>query len=498
MKIIHNLSNIVAKKYFLKSESYAYFDFPKYINFENLIKVIDIKYKGKNLTNFCKPDCHPSKHFDVNYTLLNNKDGKYDWRPFQLIHPVLYVALVNTITEKTNWKFITDKINTFQSSNLVECMSWPVESESGLSDTTSLVTLWWEKVEQKSLELALDYDYICQTDISNCYGSIYTHVIPWALHTKEASKKPKNRNNLAFVGNRIDQLLRAMSYGQTNGIPQGSVLMDFIAEIVLGYIDQELTIKIKKKRINEKDFKIIRYRDDYRIFGTSPVVIELVVKLLTETLLDIGMKLNSQKTIISDSVISSSLKKDKSHWIENETISDSLLKTTQILHSFAGKFPNSGTLVKQLSTFDNALHEKTEINDHIIVLISYFVDIALGNPRAYTVCTSILSKLLQFIDTDVERTVILNKILHKFEKVPNTEFLEIWIQRMILKIGIPIKLEAKLCRIVAGETVDLWNSYWLQDNIKSLILTTPIVDSEVIKAIDPVINPDEVNLFEYN
>jgi hypothetical protein len=29
--------------------------------------------------------------------------------------------------------------------------------------------------------------------------------------------------------------MQGMNYGQTNGIPQGSVLMDFIAEMVLGF-----------------------------------------------------------------------------------------------------------------------------------------------------------------------------------------------------------------------------------------------------------------------
>ena len=36
-----------------------------------------------------------------------------------------------------------------------------------------------------------------------------------------------------------------MSYGQTNGIPQGTILMDFIAEMVLGYADYLLTERLK-------------------------------------------------------------------------------------------------------------------------------------------------------------------------------------------------------------------------------------------------------------
>ena len=55
-----------------------------------------------------------------------------------------------------------------------------------------------------------------------------------------------------------------MSYGQTNGIPQGSALMDFVAELVLCYIDSLLSEQIEG--IEKSEYKIIRYRDDYRIF----------------------------------------------------------------------------------------------------------------------------------------------------------------------------------------------------------------------------------------
>lgn len=57
-----------------------------------------------------------------------------------------------------------------------------------------------------------------------------------------------------------------MSNGQTNGIPQGSVLMDFIAEILLKYSDELISYEIQKNTKLKEKFKILRYRDDYRIF----------------------------------------------------------------------------------------------------------------------------------------------------------------------------------------------------------------------------------------
>ena len=59
------------------------------------------------------------------------------------------------------------------------------------------------------------------------------------------------RKNEDFIGNIIDWRIQDMSNGQTNGIPQGSVLMDFIAEIVLGHADLQLTQRLESKSITE-------------------------------------------------------------------------------------------------------------------------------------------------------------------------------------------------------------------------------------------------------
>lgn len=47
--------------------------------------------------------------------------------------------------------------------------------------------------------------YILQTDISTFYQSIYTHSIPWAMHTKPFAKANRGR---AHYGNRLDTCIR--------------------------------------------------------------------------------------------------------------------------------------------------------------------------------------------------------------------------------------------------------------------------------------------------
>ena len=188
-------------------------------------------------------------------------------------------------------------------------MSLPSESLTNQSDKAEQVRQWWEEVEQESLRLSLEYDFLVHTDIGDCYRSIYTHSIAWALHDREVAKK--NKSDAKMTGNVIDNCIQNMRQRQTNGIPQGSVLMDFIAEMVLGYADYELSRHLE----SEKNYRILRYRDDYRIFANDLQLARKIIKELTEVLSGLGLRINSEKTKESHELIASSLKPDKYTWI---------------------------------------------------------------------------------------------------------------------------------------------------------------------------------------
>lgn len=223
-KVILDLTHDEARHYLLKQESYCNFDLPKYFKFEALLKSVDDALSGKKLSDLCKDN--PRNYEDVNYKILDNKDGKYAWRPLQLINPVLYVSLVHKITAQENWEVIKSRFKEFGEDQKIECMSVPHQSLTDNSDKAEQVSNWWYQVEQRSIEMALDYPCLTHTDITDCYGAIYTHSVAWAVHGKDEAKE--KRDEKTFVGNQIDNHLQDMSHGQTNGIPQGSILMDFI------------------------------------------------------------------------------------------------------------------------------------------------------------------------------------------------------------------------------------------------------------------------------
>jgi len=501
MKQVTEFSNTEARRFFLKQESYFNFDLPKYFVFQEILqKISDVLTREpapdiygtfiKNISEL-KSTCH-RYYENVNYKILNNKDGKFAWRPFQLIHPVIYVSLVHNITEKENWNIIVNKFGEFSKNPKIKCHSIPLESEGSQSDKATSVGQWWQLIEQQSIELALQYEYVLHTDITDCYGSIYTHSIPWAIHTKPIAKAKMRDNNL--IGNVIDKELRYMSYGQTNGIPQGSVLMDFIAEIVLGYIDLELSTRINKAEI--KDYQIIRYRDDFRIFSNNPKDAELITKLLTETLIEMGMCLNAQKTLISNNVVKDSLKPDKYFWMTTKKRPKNIQEHLFLIHSLAEKYPNSGSLSKALDIFFERIKGIKDTDQNIQVLVSILVDIMVKNPRVYPIGTAILSKLLALLDESAKKEDILTAILAKFEKIPNTGFIQIWLQRLTIKEDRKKIYEEKLCKKVNDSSIPIWNSEWVSDKFKELIESISIIDEQIIQDIDPVIDGNEVKLFK--
>jgi RNA-directed DNA polymerase len=501
MKRILDFSHTDVRRFLLKEESYYNFDLPKYFSFQKLLEQISQEIKENSLSNYYGSHSNssgnsrptrPCDYENVNHRFLHNKDGKFAWRPLQLIHPAIYVSLTHEISNKENWSIIVSKMEEFRSNPKIKCLSIPVESDDELSDKAATVSNWWHSVEQGSIELALKYQYVQHTDISDCYASIYTHSIAWALHTRESAKS--NKKDKKLIGNVIDSYIQDMSCGQTNGIPQGSVLMDFIAEIVLGYADLELSKKIHTASID--DYEILRYRDDYRVFTNSPKDGDLILKLLTEVLGDLGLKLNQQKTITSSHVIANSIKQDKLDWIKAPKNIANLQGQLLLIHDFSCKHPNSGSLSKALDRFFVRINKLKNHRDDTLVLISIIVDIMFKNPRIYPIGSAILSKLLSLIDSDEEKAKILNTIIDKFKLLPNIGYLEIWIQRIVLKTSHAIPFNESICKNLTDSTVSLWNSDWLNNNkLKQIIANYSIVERKVIEEMEEVIEEEEVRLF---
>lgn len=180
---ILELSNEEARKYFLEAKNYCTLGLPEYINFQPLLDDLDKQMSLLSIDNQEIKGLRPDK-FDTDYKIIFNKDGNYQWRPFSIIHPVLYINLVNIITHKDNWKILLNRFKELHNSH-VFCCSLPIID----SKKKNVISNWYENFEQLIIENYINYQWMAKTDITNFYPSIYTHSIPWAIVGKEEAKK---------------------------------------------------------------------------------------------------------------------------------------------------------------------------------------------------------------------------------------------------------------------------------------------------------------------
>jgi RNA-directed DNA polymerase len=509
---ILDLDHDQARRLLMQPESYCTINLPDYINFSDILNKAEsllhryassvvtssgLKQLNKNAggtKQYRSDSAEPKDLFEgVNYRILQNKDGLLSWRPMELINPMIYVALVNKLTEEENWNLVRNQFALFRQSSNVECCSIPrglfTYAEKGA------ILNWWETFEQRSIALSLEYQYMGKTDISDCYGAIYTHSIVWALHGKSVAKHNRSQT---LVGNYIDSQLQDMHSQQTVGIPQGSVLSDLLSEIVLGYADYLLVEELSlAPDLLRSEYKILRYRDDYRIFASSREDVHLILLSLMKVLSGLNFKLGAAKTSISDDVILDSVKPDKVDWLLRGHGRMGVHKKLLALSRFARDYPHSGTIVRELQKLSNYLDQTKRFPGRRDVLIAQVVDVIVRNPRCYPIGARILSQLLEK-EERAAQVEYLEKIIDRCRMIPNSGLFEIWLQRIARAFGIDVDYGEPLCcgieSVVIGNqsVVNPWPWQWLMDPLRKDMEGISIFDFNKLTSLSAVISSDEV------
>lgn len=511
-----------AMDFFLKSEQYHGFELPEYFVFDELLQnvkeiISDLPYEE------CLQDgISPEDLSDVNLDILLNKDGNYAVRPIILANPFLYYFLVREICNEQAWTLIKNLFEKFQVPHITSCALpiIPKEKESFHKSTT--IINWWSSMEQRSIELSLEYRYMFVTDITNCYGSVNPQAFDWAFSLKNTQYE---NNDECPISKNIQKYLRAFQQGRNIGIPQGSAIFDFVGEIILGYSDILLHEAIKKAGITTQ-YEIIRYRDDYRIFCNDKDVLEKISYSLQHVLDSLNFRMNSKKTMISDSIVTDAVKSDKLAYIYNTPIFnkkgcdfDSFEKHLLYILMFARQYPNSGSIKTMLSDIDKRMEDwlkpyeeevttiplvegekpTTEkitkqrrlVGGSIRAMSAICAQIAFENVNCCHYALRVLSRMVDSMKDENEKSTIVNLVYSKLCKRPNSDYDQLWLQNMTYQRD--KKLESspyslRLCQLVAGKDIEpLWNNEWLKPNMYSALHYDNVVDTETLKMVTPII-----------
>ena len=186
---------------------------------------------------------------------------------------------------------------------------------------------------------------------------------------------------------------------------------------------------------------------------------------------------------------------------------------------FARQYPDSGSIKTMLSDIDKRIEDwlkpyeeevttiplleegepKTEKNTKqrrlvggsVHAMSAVCAQIALENVGCCHYALRVLSRMVDSLKNEKEKSAIINLVYSKLCNQPNSDYNQLWLQNMTYQRDkengtSPYKM--RLCRVVAGDkNVELWNNGWLKPQFLSSLHTNGIVNADILKKVTPVI-----------
>jgi len=139
--------------------------------------------------------------------------------------------------------------------------------------------------EEPSLNLMIGKRYLVKTDISNCFPSIYSHSIPWAI-----KGRPKSKEDKSHWSDKLDKASILIKHNETNGLLIGPHTSNLLSEIILCAVDDE---------VSKKGYTFLRKIDDYQCYAETFEEAEKFLLDLSQELKKYNLNLNLKKTTIN-------------------------------------------------------------------------------------------------------------------------------------------------------------------------------------------------------
>lgn len=215
----------------------------------------------------------------VSYRLTRNNNAP---RIIEIPHPIAYFRLCEEI--KTNWREIIKKIGEIDD---YVGTSMVIPKPNNLNHRLISMKSYDKRDDEKFLILDKSFGkkYLVHLDIANCYPSIYSHSVAWALVGHQEAKD--NRDDRSKWYNKLDFAIRSMQRNETVGIPIGPDTSSLISELVLSRIDKAL-----------EGYDYLRFIDDYRCYCKSQEEADEFIRKTSRELEKYHLRLNPKKTKI--------------------------------------------------------------------------------------------------------------------------------------------------------------------------------------------------------
>ena len=202
--------------------------------------------------------------------------GGWQRRPLSLPHPIHQYLLSHEVVQ--SWSDIARLLGSSPFSATNPTWSSKGRAISGAFDLSNRPRL--------ATAARVNKRYVLKTDIAQCYASVYTHAIPWAIMGKQRAKANRRMSDFA---NRLDFWMRMGQGGETVGIPIGPDTSLLAAELILQHCDTKLAARFP-------GVTGYRFIDDYELGFRERSDAETAYNVLEGILGEYQLSLNPRKT----------------------------------------------------------------------------------------------------------------------------------------------------------------------------------------------------------
>lgn len=296
------------------------------------------------------------------------------------------------------------------------------------------------------------------SDISNCFPSIYSHAVPWALVGFEEAKAKKGKKFEWF--NQLDEALRQTKRGETQGIAIGPATSNVISEIILAKID---------KSLGDKGFEFIRYIDDYTCYCDSEERAQDFIRQLSAELSRYKLMLNIKKTEVRK--LPEPMSDD---WVISLTAaipSGDTINSYQAIHflefalTLSNRFPEGSVMKFALK----ALTKKTLDIDAKLDVLDYGLALAFHQPFLLPLMEKLLSDT--WLLSQIGAPTKLNAIVREHAKLHRSDGMS-WGLYLLGKHDAEVSPETADEVIQTEDAISILTLHWTgqhHDKVKSFV-----------------------------
>lgn len=241
----------------------------------------DLRRAMSGMVNSIKAkELHQKRHSDYVPYSGTKHDGSR--RYFGSPNPVSYFYVASFIAE--HWDIFEERFSSSPFSVSSPRMGKETDDRPVIIPSLSELTTEASKKLGRSA-------FILKTDITQFFGSVYTHSISWSAHGIEQSKTDTRLASKVNFFNKLDFHVRNCQQAETRGVLIGPDAFRLVSEFIASGIDGEIFEDIKQHVVGGA-----RHVDDYYIGITQEAAALSVLSTIRDKLHRYGLHINDSKT----------------------------------------------------------------------------------------------------------------------------------------------------------------------------------------------------------